>query len=104
MIDKQKDTKLILSGMPFSHRQVQAAGLRFHLVEGGSGPVVVLLAGFPQSWYAWRRVLPLLAERFTVVAIDLPGQGDSEKPQASSPARGAKHHGFKEHRRGFGWL
>jgi pimeloyl-ACP methyl ester carboxylesterase len=104
MIDKQKDTKLILAGMPFSHRHVQAAGLRFHLVEGGSGPVVALLAGFPQSWYAWRRVLPLLAERFTVVAIDLPGQGDSEKPQASSPARGAKHHGFKEHRRGFGWL
>jgi len=80
MIDKRKDTKLILSGMQFFHRQVQAAGLRFHLVEGGSGPVVVFLAGFPQSWYAWRRVLPLLGERFTVVAIDLPGQGDSEKP------------------------
>jgi len=80
MIDKQKDTKLILAGTPFSHRQVQAAGLRFHLVEGGSGPVVVFLAGFPQSWYAWRRVLPLLGERFTVIAIDLPGQGDSEKP------------------------
>jgi len=80
MIDKQRNSKLILAGTPFSHRQVQAAGLRFHLVVGGSGPVVVLLAGFPQSWYAWRRVLPLLGERFTVIAIDLPGQGDSEKP------------------------
>lgn len=80
MINKQKDAMLILAGMPFSHRQVQASGLRFHFVEGGSGPVVVLLAGFPQSWYAWRRVLPMLAEQFTVIAIDLPGQGDSEKP------------------------
>jgi len=77
---KHNDPKLILAGMPFCHRQVQAAGLRFHLVEGGSGPVVILLAGFPQSWYAWRRVMPILGEHFTVIAIDLPGQGDSEKP------------------------
>ena len=76
----QNDSTIILAGMSFSHRQVQAAGLRFHLVEGGSGPVVVLLAGFPQSWYAWRRVMPKLGEHFTVIAIDLPGQGDSEKP------------------------
>ena len=76
----QNDTNLTLAGMPISHRQIQAAGLRFHLVEGGSGPVGVLLAGFPQSWYAWRRVMPLLGEHFTVIAIDLPGQGDSEKP------------------------
>jgi microsomal epoxide hydrolase len=42
----------------------------------------VLLAGFPQSWYAWKRVMPILAERHTVIAIDLPGQGDSDKPLA----------------------
>jgi pimeloyl-ACP methyl ester carboxylesterase len=77
---KQNDPMLMLAGMPFCHRQVQAAGLRFHLLEGGSGPVVILLAGFPQSWYAWRRVMPILGEHFTVIAIDLPGQGDSEKP------------------------
>lgn len=46
------DKKLMLAGMSFSHRHVLAGGLRFHLVEGGSGPVVVFLAGFPQSWYA----------------------------------------------------
>jgi len=80
MTDIPGDAKLILAGMPFSHRQIQAAGLRFHLVEGGSGPIVVLLAGFPQSWYAWRRVMPILGEHFTVIAVDLPGQGDSEKP------------------------
>ena len=64
----------------FRHRFVSADGLRFHTVQGGSGPLVVLLAGFPQSWYAWRRVMPLLAQNHSVVAIDLPGQGDSDKP------------------------
>ncbi|MBN8943023.1 MAG: alpha/beta hydrolase [Rhizobiales bacterium] len=69
-----------LGGKPFEHRMVTSAGLRFHTVEGGSGDPVVLIAGFPQSWYAWRRVMPLLAERHKVIAIDLPGQGDSDKP------------------------
>lgn len=71
---------LMLSGRTFHHRFVQAAGVRCHVVEGGVGPTVVLLAGFPQSWYAWRRVMPLLAANYHVVAIDLPGQGDSDKP------------------------
>lgn len=69
-----------LGGPPFEHRMVAAAGLRFHCVLGGSGPTIVLLAGFPQSWYAWRRVMPLLTPHFRVIALDLPGQGDSDKP------------------------
>jgi len=69
-----------LGGRPFHHRMVPAAGMRFHIVEGGQGEPLILLAGFPQSWYAWRRVMPLLSDRFRVIAIDLPGQGDSDKP------------------------
>lgn len=65
---------------PFEHHMVPAAGLRFHCVTGGSGPAVVLIAGFPQSCYAWRRVMPLLTPRFRVIVVDLPGQGDSDKP------------------------
>lgn len=64
----------------FRHRSVAVPGLRFHVVEGGVGPPLVLLAGFPQSWYAWRHVMPLLADRYRVIAVDLPGQGDSDKP------------------------
>ncbi|AKS31155.1 alpha/beta fold hydrolase [Mycolicibacterium goodii] len=64
----------------FTHRTVHADGLGFHVVTAGEGPTIVLIAGFPQSWYAWRRVIPLLAERHKVIAVDLPGQGDSEKP------------------------
>lgn len=66
----------------FTHRWVDADGVRLHAVEGGrpSGPTVVLLAGFPQTWWAWRKVMPRLADRFRVIAIDLPGQGHSESP------------------------
>lgn len=65
---------------PGDHRMVTSEGLRYHIVASGQGPVVVLVAGFPQSCYAWRRVAPLLAGEFTVLAVDLPGQGDSDKP------------------------
>ncbi len=59
---------------------VDAGDVRLHTVSGGKGFPVLLMAGFPQSWYAWRRIMPILADHFYVVAIDLPGQGDSDKP------------------------
>ncbi|SCV99609.1 LAFE_0A06964g1_1 [Lachancea fermentati] len=67
---------------PFQHRFYGTPGRRIHYVTGGfaENPVIVLLAGFPQSWYAWRKVIPILCSRFRVVAIDLPGQGDSDRP------------------------
>jgi pimeloyl-ACP methyl ester carboxylesterase len=67
----------------FAHRWVDADGVRLHAVEGGrrGGPAVVLLAGFPQTWWAWRKVMPVLAGRCHVIAIDLPGQGHSERPE-----------------------
>ncbi|MFE6805091.1 alpha/beta fold hydrolase [Streptomyces sp. NPDC057681] len=69
----------------FTHRWVDADGVRLHAVEGGrpTGPAIVLLAGFPQTWWAWRKVMPTLAGRFHVIAIDLPGQGHSERPERS---------------------
>lgn len=44
------------------HSIVQAGGLDFHVAEAGDGPVVLMLHGFPQHWYAWRKVIPLLPE------------------------------------------
>ena len=75
-------TRETLAG--FTHRWVDADGVRLHAIEGGrpSGPTVVLLAGFPQTWWAWRKVMPRLADRFRVIAIDLPGQGHSESPES----------------------
>ncbi|CCD87169.1 putative hydrolase [Bradyrhizobium sp. ORS 285] len=66
----------------FTHRFETVDGLRLHYVSGGrpEGEVVVLLAGFPQSWFAWRKVMPLLGARHRVIAVDFPGQGDSDRP------------------------
>jgi pimeloyl-ACP methyl ester carboxylesterase len=55
-------------------------GLRFHCVCAGSGEPVFLLHGFPQTWHEWRHVLPELATRHSVVAVDLKGAGFSDKP------------------------
>ncbi|WP_035657047.1 alpha/beta hydrolase [Bradyrhizobium sp. STM 3809] len=68
----------------FAHRFETVDGVRLHYVSGGSpdNETVVLLAGFPQSWFAWRRIMPLLASRYQIIAPDLPGQGDSDRPAA----------------------
>jgi haloacetate dehalogenase len=59
---------------------VDAGGVRVHAVAGGSGPPLLLLHGYPQTLAIWHKVAPRLAERFTVVAADLRGYGDSGKP------------------------
>jgi len=66
----------------FTHLFATVSGLRFHYVVGGANTerTIVLLAGFPESSYAWRKVMPILAPNFRVLAIDLPGQGDSDRP------------------------
>ncbi|WP_250469437.1 alpha/beta hydrolase [Caballeronia sp. GAFFF2] len=69
-----------LGGKSFTRRFVRSGDIRFHMVDGGVGPTVVLVAGFPQTAYAWRRVQPLLADSYRTIAIDLPGQGYSDKP------------------------
>ncbi|MFN8545656.1 MAG: alpha/beta hydrolase [Candidatus Binatia bacterium] len=62
------------------HRHIETNGIRLHCVVDGSGPLVVLLHGFPECWYSWRHQLAALAPRFRVVAPDLRGYGDSDKP------------------------
>ncbi|WP_025692429.1 alpha/beta fold hydrolase [Paenibacillus zanthoxyli] len=66
----------------FKHLFQTVDGMRLHYVAGGNedGDVVVLLAGFPESWYAWRKIMPLLAPTYKLIALDLPGQGDSDRP------------------------
>ena len=63
------------------HRWVDVHGLHLHCVEAGTGPLVVLLHGFPEFWYAWRHQIPALAAAgYRVVAPDLPGYNTSDKP------------------------
>jgi len=66
---------------PWSHRDVSANGIRLHIAECGSGPLVLLLHGFPEFWGAWRQQLTALADAgYRAVAVDLRGYGDSDKP------------------------
>lgn len=62
------------------HAFIQTNGIRLHYVTAGKGPLVVLLHGFPEFWYEWRHQIPLLAKHFTVVAPDLRGYNESDKP------------------------
>jgi pimeloyl-ACP methyl ester carboxylesterase len=65
----------------FTSRYVDTGGLRQHVVTGGEGPPLLLVHGWPQTWYAWRLVMPALAHDFFVVAPDQRGTGLSGKPQ-----------------------
>src|SRR6185503_11041750 len=64
-----------------AHRFVETNGIRMHIAEQGSGPLVVLLHGFPELWYSWRHQLGPLAEAgFHAVAPDLRGYGRTDRP------------------------
>jgi pimeloyl-ACP methyl ester carboxylesterase len=83
----------------FHHGTVAINGVRLHFVEGGSGSPIVLLPGWPQSWYAWRYVMPLLAKAGRrVIALDPRGMGDSDRPACGYEMRtvAAELHGFVE--------
>ena len=65
----------------FTSRYVNAGGLRQHVVSGGDGPPLLLVHGWPQTWYAWRLVMPALARDFHVIVPDQRGRGLSGKPR-----------------------
>lgn len=66
---------------PWTHHDVSANGIRQHVVELGSGPLVLLLHGFPQFWWSWRhQLIGLAGAGFRAVAVDLRGYGDTDKP------------------------
>ncbi len=64
----------------FTTADVETSGATIHAVRGGEGPPLLLLHGYPQTHVMWHKIAPALAQRFTVVACDLRGYGDSSKP------------------------
>ncbi|HEX6289909.1 MAG TPA: alpha/beta fold hydrolase [Herpetosiphonaceae bacterium] len=66
--------------MNIHHEWRSVNGIRLHCAVAGSGPLLILLHGFPEFWYSWRHQIPVLAEHFTVVAPDLRGYNESDKP------------------------
>jgi haloacetate dehalogenase len=86
-----------------THHTARLNGITQHWVIAGDGPPVYLLHGFPETWFAWRKQIPVLAERYTVIAPDLRGYGGTEKPHsgydkrtmANDLAALMDHHGHK---------
>ncbi len=75
------DAASVLLDGPWEHRFVSANGARFHVAELGEGPLVLLMHGFPQFWYAWRHQMLAVADGgYRAVAMDLRGYGASDKP------------------------
>jgi pimeloyl-ACP methyl ester carboxylesterase len=75
-----QESAVLIDG-PWTHRDVSANGVRLHTVDAGAGPLVVLLHGFPEFWWAWRHHITVLADAgFRVVVPDLRGYGASDKP------------------------
>jgi pimeloyl-ACP methyl ester carboxylesterase len=79
--DGTQYASVVIDEPGFTHRTLDVGDLRLHAVEAGEGPLVILLHGFPEFWYAWRRQIPALAAAgFRVVAPDMRGYNLSDKP------------------------
>lgn len=63
----------------FSHRQLQASGVNWHYVESGNpfGTAILLVHGLPECWYSWHHVIPLIDQKYRIIAVDMKGQGRS---------------------------
>ncbi|MCP2256467.1 Pimeloyl-ACP methyl ester carboxylesterase [Streptoalloteichus tenebrarius] len=71
----------------FTSAHAEVNGTRLHHVTGGAGEPLVLLGGWPQTWWQFRKVMPALARRFRVTAVDLRGMGSSAKPETGYDKR-----------------
>lgn len=78
---KYEPEEAIFAEGPWTHRDVSANGARFHVVEAGTGPLVLMVHGFPTFWYMWKDLIVDLADNgYRAVAMDLRGYGGSDHP------------------------
>lgn len=68
----------------WQHEYITTNGVKLHYVTQGEGPLMLMLHGFPEFWYSWRHQIPQFAQNFKVVALDLRGYNDSDKPTDQS--------------------
>jgi pimeloyl-ACP methyl ester carboxylesterase len=72
---------------PWQHKFIITNGIQLHYVTQGEGPLMLMLHGFPEFWYSWRHQIPEFAKDHKVVAIDLRGYNDSDKPPDTADYR-----------------
>ncbi len=73
----------VLSGA-WKHEYLTTNGVKLHYVTQGEGPLMLMLHGFPEFWYSWRHQIREFANQYKVVAVDLRGYNDSDKPEDPS--------------------
>jgi pimeloyl-ACP methyl ester carboxylesterase len=76
-----------MSVSQLQHQFIVSNGIRLHYVTQGEGPLMLMLHGFPEFWYSWRHQIPEFANHYNVVALDLPGYNESDKPTDLSAYR-----------------
>jgi pimeloyl-ACP methyl ester carboxylesterase len=75
-----RDEALVESLAGFRNEVATVGGIKLHYVIGGSGPAVILLPGWPETWWSWHKIMPELAKTHTVISLDIRGMGASDKP------------------------
>ena len=78
---KMSDQELIRALPGFENKYLDVNGTTLHVVEGGEGFPLLLLPGWPQTWWAYNKVMPILAQYFKVIAVDVRGMRSSSKPE-----------------------
>jgi pimeloyl-ACP methyl ester carboxylesterase len=78
--NKFSNEKLIRLLPGFTDSNIEVNGLKFHYVRGGSGQPLILLPGWPQTWWAYHKIMSALSISYDVIAVDLRGMGNSSKP------------------------
>ncbi len=86
-LDPHPNKEYGMSTAGLEHHTSKINGIKIDYVTAGDGPPVVLLHGFPETWFAWRHQIPVLAERYRVIVPDLRGYGATEKPAAGYDKR-----------------
>ncbi len=80
VVGNVSDAALVKSLPGFKNGYADVNGVRLHYVQGGKGEPLVLLPGWPETWWAFHKIMPALAEHYTVIVVDLRGMGASAKP------------------------
>lgn len=88
----------------FSSQNINVNGTKLHVVKGGQGEPLLLLPGWPQTWWSYHKIMPALAKDFEVIAVDVRGMGSSAKPESGYDKRNmardiyelVQHFGFSQ--------
>ncbi|MET0635305.1 MAG: alpha/beta hydrolase [Chitinophagaceae bacterium] len=76
------DAALVKKLPGFSNETAEVNGIRLHYVTGGKGDLVVLLPGWPETWWSFSKIMPVLSQQYKVVSVDIRGMGSSDKPDS----------------------